>query len=337
MAFVTGIHNGASVMVQTQQRFSNITELGLVFQRSTAAVYGWSLRLDDKSTWLIYITALPEAGYMTPNSTWTKPTLSLLDRRTLIGPTRFRGTVQVTKTSNGGSGLSVFNAAAGAYPETGKVSGSVSGHSGTYTFSWSKAGVQEQELLMFALPHHVASFDEETARKITPITLASTSKGIATVVLPDAFTMVEDDLPTDIGFNPGSPRLGFVGSTDAPGGTISVPAKSSVSSAGKLELQRDIIVLTNLTSKYYAGVAFSVYARSLYATTKIAGEISVFSRSLEKLENAFARYVNNLEPNPLAYDTVWGGVCSTGSYGNNDFSIDFGNTYYNDHNFHYGY
>lgn len=337
MAFVTGIYNGASVLIQTQQQFSDVTELGVVFRGSTEAVYGWSLRLADESTWLIYITGSHRTGYMAPNSTSKEPTLSLLDRRTLVGPIGFRGTVQVAKNPIGESGLSVFNAAAGAYPETGEVSGSVSGRCGTYTLSWSKKGVQEQELLMFALPHHVASFDEDTASQITSITLASTSKGIATAVLADSFTMVEDDLPTDIGFDPWSPRLGSVGSAEASGGTISERAKSAVSSIGKLELQGDITVLTNLTSKYYAGIAFSIYARSLYATTKIAGEASVSSRSLQKLENAFSRYVNNLEPNPLAYDTVWGGICSTGSYGNNDSSIDFGNTYYNDHNFHYGY
>lgn len=337
MGFVTGIYHGASVLIQTQQQFSNITELGLVFQGASAAVYGWSVSLDDESIWLIYLTGSPGVGYMAPNSTSTRPVLSLLNRRALVGPPGFRGTVQVAKNPGGESGMSVLNAAAGAYPETGKVSGSVSGRSGTYTFSWSKKGVQEQELLMFALPHHVASFDEETASRTTPITLASTSKGIATAVLTDAFTMVEDDLPTDIEFDPWSPRLGSVGSADAPGGTVSERAKSAVSSVGKLELQGDITELTNLTSKYYAGIAFSMYARSLYATTNIAGETSVFARSLQKLENAFARYVNNLEPNPLAYDTVWGGVCSTGSYGNKDSSIDFGNTYYNDHNFHYGY
>lgn len=337
MAFVTGIYNGASVLVQTQQQFSDVNELGVIFRSSTAAVYGWSLRLADESIWLIYITGSHRTGYMAPNSTSKEPTLSLLNRRTLVGPTGFRGTVQVTKSPVGESGLSVFHAAAGAYPETGEVSGSVSGRSGTYTLSWPKKGVQKQELLMFALPHHVASFDEDTASRISSFTLASTSKGIATAILIDAFTMVEDDLPTDIGFDPWSKRLGSVGSAEASGGTISERAKSAVSSVGKLELQGDITVLTNLTSKYFAGIAFSIYARSLYATTHIAGEAPVFSRSLQKLENAFSRYVNNLEPNPLAYDTVWGGVCSTGSYGNNDSSIDFGNTYYNDHNFHYGY
>lgn len=43
MAFVTGVYDGASVLLQTQQQFLNVTELGLIFQSSTAAVYGWSL------------------------------------------------------------------------------------------------------------------------------------------------------------------------------------------------------------------------------------------------------------------------------------------------------
>jgi endo-1,3(4)-beta-glucanase len=37
------------------------------------------------------------------------------------------------------------------------------------------------------------------------------------------------------------------------------------------------------------------------------------------------------------YDTVWKGVVSSGSYDTGDPGLDFGNTYYNDHHFHYGY
>lgn len=343
MGFVTGIYKGATVLLQTQLEFStlsNFTDLGPVFKQSTATVYGWSLRLNDSSTWMVYITGSRTADqprYKNGNSTSTKPALTLLDKQTLVGPADFHGTVQVAKNPLGKQGYSVFNAAAGAYPETSHVSGSVSGRTGKYSLSWTKKGVKDQQLLMFALPHHVAAFDDTTASLVTPVTLASTTKGIATGVLADRITMIEPDLPTEIGFDPWSPRFGSVGSADAPGGTISETAKAAVSSIGKLELRNDITVLTNLTSKYYSGIAFAIYARSLYATNNIAGDTSVFKESLQKLEDAFDRYVNNLEPNPLVYDAIWGGVCSSASYGNNDSSIDFGNTYYNDHNFHYGY
>lgn len=48
-------------------------------------------------------------------------------------------------------------------------------------------------------------------------------------------------------------------------------------------------------------------------------------------------FVNNTQPYPLVYDTVWKGAVSSGTYIAGDSGIDFGNTYYNDHHFHYGY
>ncbi|GKT88730.1 endo-beta-glucanase (glycosyl hydrolase family 81) [Colletotrichum tofieldiae] len=328
MAFVTGVYSDATVLIQSQKHFSNITDLQLGSQGLGATVYGWSARLSDGSNWLIYLN---------PRESSQRPTLRMMNKGTLLGPRGFTGTVQVAKNPSGTLGVEVFNKAAGAYPAGATISGSVSGKTGTYTLAWEKKGVVKTPLLMFALPHHVKSFDAKTARGITNITLASTTKGIATATFADAFTMVEDDLPTEISFDPWSPRLGSVGSKGAPGGTISDEAKTAVIEAAKIELARDIVTLTNLTSKYYGGIAFSVYARALYAVHEIAGDTSFKDEALRKLETAFDRYVNNLEPNPLFYDDVWKGIVSSGSYGNNDSMIDFGNTYYNDHNFHYGY
>lgn len=36
-----------------------------------------------------------------------------------------------------------------------------------------------------------------------------------------------------------------------------------------------------------------------------------------------------------AYETGWGGIINRAGY--NDVWVDFGNGYYNDHHFHYGY
>ncbi|KAK2017654.1 family 81 glycosyl hydrolase [Colletotrichum eremochloae] len=328
MAFVTGVYNNATVLIQSQKQFSNITYLQLGSNEMGAAVYGWSARLNDGSDWLIYLS---------PSESSQRPPLKLMDKGTIIGPPGFTGAVQVAKNPQGAAGVEVFNKAAGAYPAGAAISGSVSGKRGTYTLTWEKRGVAQNPLLMFALPHHVKSFDEKTAKGVTNVTLASTTKGMATATFADAFTMVEDGLPTDIGFDPWSPRLGSVGSKGASGGTISDEAKAAVVKAAKVELARDITKLTNLTSKYYGGIAFSVYARALYAVHEIAGDPSFKDDALRKLETAFDRYINNLEPNPLFYDDVWKGIVSSGSYGNNDSGADFGNTYYNDHHFHYGY
>ncbi|KAK1982180.1 family 81 glycosyl hydrolase [Colletotrichum cereale] len=329
MAFVTGVYTNATVLIQSQKRFSNITALPLGgISGAGAATYGWSARLNDGSNWLIYLS---------PTGSSQKPTLKVADKGTLLGPPGFTGIVQVAKNPQGASGVEVFNKAAGAYPAGATISGSVSGKRGTYTLAWEKKGAAETPLLMFALPHHVRSFDEKTAKGVTNVTLASTTKGMSTATFADAFTMVEAELPTDIGFDPWSPRLGSVGSKGASGGTVSDEAKAAIVEAARVELARDITNLTNLSSKYYSGVAFSMYARSLYAVHEIAGDPSFTDDALRKLEAALDRYVNNLEQNPLVYDDVWKGLVSSASYGNGDTMADFGNSYYNDHHFHYGY
>lgn len=56
---------------------------------------------------------------------------------------------------------------------------------------------------------------------------------------------------------------------------------------------------------------------------------------LAKLKVAFALFAENKQTNPLCYDTTWKGLISKG--GLCDPNADFGNTFYNDHHFHYGY
>lgn len=58
---------------------------------------------------------------------------------------------------------------------------------------------------------------------------------------------------------------------------------------------------------------------------------------LANLKTAFAVFVENSQQFPLVYETAWGGVVSSASYITGDPGVDFGNTYYNDHHFHYGY
>jgi len=58
---------------------------------------------------------------------------------------------------------------------------------------------------------------------------------------------------------------------------------------------------------------------------------------LNKLITAFQRFASNTQQVPLVYDATWGGVCSSSWWLTGDSGADFGNAYYNDHHFHYGY
>ncbi|KAJ0399828.1 hypothetical protein P43SY_008134 [Pythium insidiosum] len=58
---------------------------------------------------------------------------------------------------------------------------------------------------------------------------------------------------------------------------------------------------------------------------------------LDKLEALLAPLLENRWKYPLQYDTVYRGVLSSQGFVLNDANVDFGNTMYNDHHYHFGY
>lgn len=83
---------------------------------------------------------------------------------------------------------------------------------------------------------------------------------------------------------------------------------------------------------YTSGKILAKYAWVLYVNQFLLGNDELTELLLPKLKSAIEIFTNNTQSIPLSYDTTWGGICSTG-----DSSADFGNSYYNDHHFHYGY
>lgn len=85
------------------------------------------------------------------------------------------------------------------------------------------------------------------------------------------------------------------------------------------------------------------------------GDKPLAQAGLGQLKIAFARFGRNKQQFPLTYEcefvsggwtgsveltlapAAWGGVVSTASYETGNPGADFGNTYYNDHHFHWGY
>jgi endo-1,3(4)-beta-glucanase len=69
----------------------------------------------------------------------------------------------------------------------------------------------------------------------------------------------------------------------------------------------------------------------------LLGDQGLAQSGLNKLKASFARFAENRQKYPLVYENAWGGVVSSASYATGNPGADFGNTYYNDHHFHYGY
>lgn len=142
--------------------------------------------------------------------------------------------------------------------------------------------------------------------------------------------MQEQSLPLDIGFAPWTPRTGSRS-------TLSAAAKQLLHQVATSEINQDYNAQTNLDSMYFSGKALAKFAMIVYTTQDLLGEPNLATVGLNQLKGAFAVFATNQQIHPLVYDTVWNGVVSSGSYVTGDPLQDFGNTFYNDHHFHYSY
>lgn len=321
MGFVTGIYQGLQPLVQSSITFRDLVCLGSISQ----GTYKYRVTLADGKTWLFYVTPDNDNGIQ-PNFNFTSSST------TVQGPAGFSGILQVSKNPAGDAGEVVYDQSAGVYARMANISGTVTDATGTYALAWEKAGLNTAStpLLMFALPHHVESFDAQTKSGLQSLQLRSTTKGDMTAVLSDSWVLVEEDLPIEMGFAPWSPSLGNVD-------TLSSNVKQAIYAAAENELTPDIDGQSNLNSMYYSGKVLSKYATLVYTVQTLANDPARAAATLDGLKKAFARFVNNQQQFPLVYDNSWKGIVSSAAYETNDLNQDFGNSGYNDHHFHYGY
>jgi len=306
MGYVTGVYNGSTPLIQSGVFFRTLTYGGLINGNSTAQ---YEVDLMDGSQWLMYLT--PFSGY-------TMPVMTLANQSDIVSDRLFTGSCQIAKNSNATVTMPIFDASAGVYPLRGSISGTVSGAVGDYTLSWMKGGLINRTLLMFALPHHIQSLSEAQTTDInTSLQLETTTKGIATAITADSWTLVEPNMPINMGFAPWTNTTGSV--TQLPPSAINLINNVSVS-----ELAQDFASQTNLNSMYYSGKALAKFAAMIYTVNDLANNTGAASAGLLKLKDCFNTFVNITQILPLVYDSVWGGVVSSGTYQHNDPGLDFG-------------
>jgi endo-1,3(4)-beta-glucanase len=75
----------------------------------------------------------------------------------------FSGTIQIAKIP-AGAAESFYDVAAGVYATSATISSFANGVTTHYNIAWDKGGPYENDTnhLMFALPHHLESFDSTT-------------------------------------------------------------------------------------------------------------------------------------------------------------------------------
>ena len=320
MAFITAIYNNLQAVVQSSVFFRTVASAGC----PKPGVYKYQATLEDGSIWNIY--AIPSNG-LNPNFELTSSTM-------LQGLPNWSGTIQVAKNP-GNSSDAVYDNAVGVYPTSGSLSGYANGSSASYSLAWGKGGpyASNTTLLMFALPHHMQTFDNSTLSGATSLQLQTLTKGVATAITGDCWVLEENSLPTTMGFAPWRPEnTGNVTS-------LSASAIATIQNISAVEASQNMSAQSDLNSMYYSGKALSKFATICYVMNDLSEQQNLSTACLAELKQAYAVFVNNQQPFPLWYDTDWKGVVSSASYPSvtGDSGQDFGNTYYNDHHFHYGY
>lgn len=180
---MTAQYNGDTPLLQSGTLFRSLSAL----PSPKSGVTKYRIVLEDGKVWYVY--AYSEQGQHL--------TLTLVDQGLITATSGYQGIIQVAKGVNAAE--SIYDAASGAFATGLRLTGEVTAATASYSFDFNKGGRADTKLLIFALPHHVDSFSQETkSALITTFQLQTTTKGIAKAVLADRWALNET-VPLDIG------------------------------------------------------------------------------------------------------------------------------------------
>ena len=236
-----------------------------------------------------------------------------------------------------------------AYPTGGDVlldyeQDGESGDDMMITYQWRRKG--EGRLLMLALPHHVEILqDAAKAPNVTGV--YQTLKGSMSGILGDRWYMLET-LPPVLGSGKeGGSEKGK--DAPAPPSPIEFRAPRPIATEAQAKVIKAAVVSdlaaikkgdfklwnkTDPNDPYWEGKRMAMYAR----LALIADEVGLVNERKEAVglaEAVLEPWLVGNNANPLLYDTTWGGLVLQSGLSNP--YVNFGNTYYNDHHFQYGY
>ncbi|SSD61565.1 related to Endo-1,3(4)-beta-glucanase 2 [Saccharomycodes ludwigii] len=312
MGFVTAIYYNLTPKFYSQVGFRDIQAM----PPPRAGMQKYKLLLENNVSWNLYIS-----------SSDTEITLTRVDGNTLVA-NKFcnKAVFQIVADT-----IAEIDNAAGCYPVDVNLNGSVASDIGLgqYSFVYVVEGNSNSGCsLLYALPHHLSTFTQGTLSKIIPTQLDSTTYGLMQGLITNILQL-QVETPSDILFAP--KRSTFNGGTES--AKYSPDVLSSISKAATLEVETsNVLAETNLDSMYFSGKALAKYAWILYSCYYVLEDLTLTKKLLPELETALQKFIENKQILPLQYDTTWGGLVSSGTN-----AQDFGNSYYNDHHFHYGY
>jgi len=196
-----------------------------------------------------------------------------------------------------------------AQPTSVEVDYSVTGITARIYYKYKIKGTGE--LLMLALPHHM---DALMKPSVVEGIKYRTIRGNAVGVVGTTWTF-QEFLPR------------YVWDSLTPVDPSKIPTI-------KTALEKDYKFEPGAKDPYFFGVEIGKLAKLALICDQI-GEIEKAAYIRTTMEKHLGNWLDGTNVDPLLYDTTYGGIVSTN--GIKSEQEDFGNGFYNDHHFHYGY
>ncbi|KAK5815981.1 endo-1,3-beta-glucanase Engl1 [Linnemannia elongata] len=319
MVFISALYKDL-----TPQFYSNILIRTLTLDPQPMAD-GWvkyRFLIENGVTWLLY--AKPD------RSTDGPLRLEMRGQGLAVATSgKFTGLVQIAKLPVGKEDETerVYDLSMGVYPTEGELivrHRYVYSRSGGYRIDWKLAGDTSKQFIHFTLPHHRQALTDKT--KPTLLMMPSTTKGKMVAYTGSKWHLHEPD------------RLALDFLPDEWEKTVTPENLEVIRNQARRDIERDFDEETDLESMYFAGKGLAKFALLCLVVKDVLHETDEMQRRcLDKLENAFARFLENRQTFPLVYDKTWRGLVSVQGLTDHGALADFGNTWYNDHHYHYGY
>ncbi|KAJ7460901.1 glycoside hydrolase family 81 protein [Mycena galericulata] len=231
---------------------------------------------------------------------------------TLKGGAPFTGVVRLARVTAESTSQAILDQYSANYPTGVALDYSFSGDNATMSFTWNVVG-NAANLLHLSWPHHRKHLVNPAY--VTGLSYLTT-KGYMKPVVGNVWDL-SYALPTITWQAPRAPQ-----------------ASCTQQIIQALEYEIAHLTVAVPGDFYYWGQTFQATARLALIADHV-GRQDLIPAVLTVLEQSFAYWTISGQSTYAAYETAWGGVVD--GAGATDPNIDFGNGYYNDHHFHYGY
>ncbi|WP_437324965.1 glycosyl hydrolase [Sorangium sp. So ce381] len=310
MPYVTATYDGLAPSVRAGDGVAITAVNGESTSPTTVTGDRFEISLNNGQTWVLY--AFPEISLE-----W--------DALSMTADEPYEGSLRLALVPGPNAAAELDDHAA-AIPVGGDIEVSLKGDTASVRFVWETTG--EGDLLTMAMPHHRARLGTESTLDLSYLTVVGRMKAYAG-------SSWELNYPlSTIGWDwdrVPKPRPATSTSTGYfPDDRYGEDVMAALEEDRTFMPDETVIG----TDPYFGGKQIAKLAR-LAQIAEVVGKADIAGELKDRLKSRINPWLDGQNDNPLVYDTTWGGLVTT--RGLEDQSADFGQGYYNDHHFHYGY